>query len=164
MPRPSSPLSAKAFTRCPSFTRPAPAASPLLQRGPPSCRRWPRPSSRARTEHPLRWLTGTANNKHTMLKRSSLPAKGQCWRTSPALFRPGRTHATIACERRSRHGHDPNATIRRSRAMPALDQTCLFTMYKEQRPRTAAGNRRTRASDRNTVTNLQPGAAIKGGA
>ena len=55
-----------------------------------------------------------------------------CYR-SARPSRIGRTHATIAPERlpaprQSRH------VERRSIAMPAFDQTCLFTMYKEQPP------------------------------
>jgi hypothetical protein len=71
-----------------------------------------------------------SKNKHTMLKRSPNPGPRQRWRTTLAAIRRGRTHANNTDERRSGARANPEPA-RRSIALPALDQTCLFTMYKE---------------------------------
>ena len=59
-------------------------------------------------------------------------------------------------------GRTPNP-LRRSIALPAFDQTCLFTMYKEhppERPPDTATAAIDRVSRGNHVTSLSPSGSI----
>ena len=99
-----------------------------------------------------------SNNKHTMLKRSPTPKAEPERRTAPIPFQHGRTRATNAAERRCGQGTSPYP-LRRSIALPAFDQTCLFTMYKEHPPERPSATA-IAATDRyfrgNHVTSLSP--------
>jgi hypothetical protein len=168
VPRPSSPLDAKAFTRCPWFTRPAPAASPLLQKrltlsGTHS------PSQREATRaSPVRNTASRANsrrsnNKHTMLGDRPIPDQDSNGEPSPSqsgmdeLMRPTPSNA----EDDTRLTPCP---IRRSIALPAFDQTCLFTMYKEhplERPPDTATAAIGRPFRGNHVTSLSHPTVIR---
>ena len=126
--------------------------APLQQRA-------PKPGTLAGTKLPFRRLNrnDAFQNEHTMLKRSPTPdhqhpAAAEHRRTEPGeLVRPSHPNAFP-------HPGRTRKTERRSIAMPAFDQTCLFTMSKEQPPR-----RRPHSGphDRTKhVTRLSPAATI----
>ena len=127
VPRPSSPLDAKASTRCPSFTRPAPAT--LFSATPRHLPR--RRGSRHATTKTVRQQGPLLPTKHTMLVRFQA---APFTRNDQEL----NEHDTRD-EPRSSTRRDPPMmgnpaepkTVAHHRHRARSDQTCLFTMYKK---------------------------------
>ena len=127
MPRPSSPLSAKAFTRCPSFTRPAPRTSPFCKARSP-CTMPRRHDTKAapqtpikhdrrlrhlKAEHPPRRLNRDGQKQAYHAWRSPNTAPRQGWRTT-LDEPPDRTN--------SFEHHEPNADSGARAPNPTIDR------------------------------------------
>ncbi len=147
--------------------------APLQQRA-PSCTkahacRHERPLAKRRrpcladAEHPLRRLNRNGQKQAYHAWRSSMPAFRNGGEPPLRPSGPDELMRPTRPERRSPHGTRP-CRSRRSIALPAFDQTCLFTMYKEHSPEhptdtaSAAADRNDRE---NHVTSLSPADASK---